>query len=54
MNVLGQGPLLQQTHHNPTATVETLAVTNVETEAKLREQRGGKTLGEDVGKLGAH
>jgi hypothetical protein len=41
-------------NNSNTSTVSTLAMTDVETGAKLREEWRQKTLGEDVGELRSH
>jgi hypothetical protein len=51
---MGQSPIQQQIYTSDLTppAVATLAITDVETEPKLREHRGGEALGEDIRELG--
>jgi hypothetical protein len=49
---LAKDALQLKKHELTLLAVATLATVDVETGLKLREQRGGKTLGEDISELG--
>jgi hypothetical protein len=48
------GPLHIQCIHSNTPTAKTLAIVDMETGSKQREQQGGESLGEDASELGSH